>query len=145
MKNGRENQTHNGWQNTGFFMEQEMLDELSGNELKVYRAIVINSVKYGQPYTNSKSVSEWCKQYGMKRNTWIRAIQKLEEKGLIKKKKHKGFIDGGGSKPLQYGVVFPKNFNVWLKDKRTSQGSQENPEEFMSEKDIDAEIKQNYN
>lgn len=122
-------ETKNGWENIGWFI-QKAIDEhsLDAYELKVYAYIVRYSVGYRDALTNAMTQPDWAKKIGISRPTFTKAIRSLEEKGLVKKSKHIGFIDGGGSAPMKYGPVFPDPEDHFIKLKSNEKEKQQKEE-----------------
>jgi len=110
-------ESRNSWQNVGFFTVYAF-DNIPRKYRDTYIWIVRNSVGYGQEYTNQYSLKEISRSAGRGYNQLISDIHWLLENNHIKRIGHYGNIKGGGSTPYQYGIVFPKNFKVWLKDKK---------------------------
>ena len=78
----------------------------------VYLGIVRYSVGYGEAYSRPMNQKEWAKSLRIGNKKFNSDVNWLIENGFIRCTKKRGFIETGGSAPLQYGPVFKEDFNV---------------------------------
>ncbi len=102
--------------------------------------IVRASFGYGMYKTLHKPLDYWCDEFKIDRSTFKRHIKWLSDNGHIEIITHKGFVDGGGSKPNAYAPRFPTGYgNVYIK--KAEKATKEKPIEKKKESTYDKDKK----
>ena len=102
--------SENGWQNIGrarIFARKNIPKKL----LTVYMTIVDFSIGFTSLKTHHKTISWFSEESGVSRKTWIIHTKMLDKLGFIKIVTSDLYIDGGGSIPNAYSIVFKVNGN----------------------------------
>ena len=138
-----ETQTANGWQNSGYFLNYAY-ENVPSRYHYVYLAIVRYSVGYGDAYTKPMSQDEWAKSLGISKDKLNKDIKWLTDNGHIVHTKKQGFIERGGSAPLQYGPVFPDDFHIYLRSNDSENEDSNKEDEKAQQRNVVEELNNNF-
>lgn len=93
------------WENIGKIL-QFGVENIPSKYIGVYAQITRQSIGYGKHKTDHKSISKFALECQVNSKTFASHITWLKENNYIKVITHEGFIEGGGSLPNAYSIVF---------------------------------------